>query len=164
MRISQKYFCPVVGSGISANGSANNAPIARPNTIPAPRLFTFLANHPIRMPATRPLPIDPITIPAIWGATSGAETSAVRPSKIPSTPPATSPSTGLFIPHSWLWTHTSGAPSVLIRQSRVSSLNAAPPQNEQPDHHVREKQQNQRAVPSIEAQGFLPHRFRVRRH
>src|SRR5687767_8263289 len=139
---------------MSANGSANSAPIARPNTTPAVRLFTFFANHPISIPATRPLAHDPATMPAICGATSGADTSAVSPSKIPSTPPATSPSTGLFIPHSWLWTHTSGAPSVLIRQSRVSSLNAAPPQNEQPDHHVREKQQNQRAVPSIEAQGL----------
>ncbi len=59
------------------------------------KIIDLRATQPISTPATRPLPIDPSTIPTMPGATSGAERSAVKPSTAPRTPPASRPSIGL---------------------------------------------------------------------
>ncbi len=58
---------------------------------------TLRVNRPMSSPATIPFMVDPITMPTISGRVSGAEISAVRPSKIPSNPPSSIPNTGLDI-------------------------------------------------------------------
>src|SRR6185503_13973842 len=64
---------------------------------PAVTEWTRVANQPASTPTTSPLNVDPITMPTICGATSGADNRALSPSNTPSTAPRINPSTGLFI-------------------------------------------------------------------
>src|SRR5687767_9705152 len=82
---------------MAAMMNASSAPTARPNASPARSEWTFRANQPIAAPAITPFSVEPMTMPTIEGATSGAEMRALKPSKIPSTPPSTIPSSGLLI-------------------------------------------------------------------
>src|ERR1044072_6599240 len=82
---------------MAATRNARNAPIGRPNATRYDNLCTRLANHPISTHARIPLIVDPVTIPTINGAVSGAQISALNPSNTPRIPPSTSPSSALFV-------------------------------------------------------------------
>src|SRR5688572_14858879 len=76
---------------------ARNNPTTVPKRMPSGSEFTLRANQPIAAPAMIPLTVDPMTMPTMPGAVSGADTSAESPSKIPRTPPSSMPNTGLFM-------------------------------------------------------------------
>src|SRR5687768_7946544 len=132
--------------------------------MPAPRLFTFFANQPIRIPARTPFPIEPATMPAISGATSGADISAVSPSKIPTTPPAMSRSTGWFMSRLHVSCARRTAHCLLIRRRPPAPSQPAPPENEQPNGEVSEQQYDQGAVAPVKTKRLLEQRLRVGRN
>src|SRR6185436_14146486 len=127
--------------------------------------FTFRAKAPIRTPVSKPLNVEPITIPTISGAVSGAETSAESPSKTPRTPPSSRPSTGLFMSRPpWLAVH------LLLRVPRVS-FNAPSRRGSSASHEyqdgthrqVGEDEQQRGPVLARQAGGALQRPFVVRR-
>src|SRR4029453_14801928 len=114
--------------------------------MPARRGWTFRANHPASTPTTSPLNVEPMTMPTIPGATSGAERSALKPSKTRKIPRKIIPSTGLLTIH-------------------LSLSNAGSHRGEEcdqgPHHDVGEHEENGGLIRANEPAGPFGRTFRV---
>src|SRR3954468_9556620 len=119
---------------------AKNPPTIRPTIVPATSECTFVANRPMITPASRPLTVEPITMPTIWERTSGVK-SAVRPSKMPRKPPRSVANRGLFT-GCLHWFHYASA---------ACSLNGGHPQEQHAHGQVSEHEQDRHAMTTIDA-------------
>src|SRR5688572_24764482 len=122
--------------------------------MPSGRERNLFAKKPISTPATRPLNVEPITMPTISGRTAGAENHADIPSKIPRKPPSSSPNTGLFIRSPPVRSVTRLWRAPLARQENQGRTH----------DQIDGDQEQRRPVPPSLPEGPLDGRLLMRRH
>src|SRR3954470_11364613 len=136
---------------ISRMRYAKKPPTIRPTSVPATSECTLVANKPMITPVSRPLIVEPITMPTICERTSGVN-SAVRPSKMPRKPPRSVANRGLF----------TGCLHRFCYASPAGPLNPADPEQQHPNREVGEHEQNRHAVAPVDALDAIDKRLAVR--